>query len=237
MKTILLAGEDTNFLAALRNILADAEYETVLVRNFQQVSGQINKQLPDLIILDVEAVDASLLHFCKRLRQNPATMDVKLIILGERRDPQEMPQLLDAGADLYLSKPYQSSELIARIRALLRRRDTVMHWKNGSVIEIDLAHRLLKVNGRLVLLTPMEFDLMAYLCQASEEYLSAQLLLKNVWRYPDGSGDTALVRNHIRNLRAKIEDDSDRPRIIESLPKRGYRINGDVRWVEAVSTH
>ena len=161
-------------------------------------------------------------------------MTSALVVLSHDHEPDEIATVLDAGADLFMSKPIVVPELVARVRALLRRKGPDTVWDMQAILEIDANQRVVRINDeRSVQLTPVEFELLSFLIESDEEYHSARELLGLVWNYPEGSGDTALVRNHIRNLRSKLEDDPERPRIVESMPKRGYRINAQVKWTAA----
>ena len=235
MNTILLVGEDASLLLNLRHALNENGFEAVIVRNIQQLAPSLVKHEPDLILLEVVRVDATTLNLCKRIRQQAGVDTLPIVVAAKRQTAEDVAQVLDAGADLFMAKPLVMSELVARTRALLRRRERTTSWNDQTLLEIDLQERAVRVNGRDVSLTPVEFELLNYLCQNTDRYHPAQLLLKSVWKYPDGAGDTALVRNHVRNLRFKIEDDPDRPKVIESLPKRGYRVNAVVRWVDTIN--
>lgn len=232
MKTILLSGDDAALLLSLRHTLSNLGYRVELIRNYQTLPGAIHGSQPDVIVVDLAILDIRAHKICQRLRKSPHTSDVPLIIVSQKPSPEAVASIFDAGADLFMSKPIVPIELAARIRALLRRREAQEAWHDNPVIEIDSQQRVARVDERDVLLTPVEFELLNQLCDKGEEYQSARQLLSRVWNYPDGSGDTALVRNHIRNLRFKLEQDPERPRIVESLPKRGYRVNAEVRWLD-----
>lgn len=229
MKEILIAGSDPRFLLNLQKSLVNEQYDIVLLNTDTDLRADLIDYSADLMILDIDVVNHRTLQLCQDIRSLIDTLP--LIVLAQEPDTHEVIDLLDAGADLFLEKPFATPELIARIRALLRRHRGEGSWDDPSQLFLEPRQRTVKINQRHIKLTRMEFVLLSYLCQDTENHHSAQKLLKEVWKYPNGTGDTALVRNHIRNLRNKLEEDPERPRIVESLPKRGYRINADVHWM------
>lgn len=234
MTTILLAGDDAGLILSLRKSLTeDAKFNVVTARKELSILLAATEDHPDLIVLDVAQIDASSMNTIARIRQTPGLMGTAIMVLSKRHAAEDVAKVLDIGADLFLAKPVVNQELVARIKALLRRTISQNMWETQALIEIDVQQRNIHVNKRVVNLTPVEFQLIHYLCESDQEYHSAHDLLRNVWGYPEGTGDTALVRNHIRNLRSKIEDDAERPRIVESMPKRGYRINANIKWATA----
>jgi two-component system KDP operon response regulator KdpE len=181
---------------------------------------------PDLIILDLGLPDIDGVEVARRIRE---WSQVPIIILSVREQESEKIAALDAGADDYLTKPFGTGELMARIRAAIRRST---HPESEPVIEVgqlkvDLAHRLVTLAGVEVPLTPTEYDILRLMAQSIGKVLTHRQLLQQVWGHPYGE-DLHLLRVNISNLRRKIESDPARPRYIVTEAGVGYRLRYDV---------
>lgn len=230
MSKILLAGEDASLILTLRHELSEDGHDVRTARKQNSILRAVAEEAPDLVVVEIAEINARSIDLVRKIRQTPSVMASALVALSRGHEADEVASVLDAGADLFMARPIAMPELKARIRALLRRSGPLAVWENQIVMEINPTQRLVRIGDRTAQLTPVEYDLLAYMCASDEEYHPARHLLHEVWEYPPGAGDTALVRNHIRNLRAKLEEDPERPRILESMPKRGYRVNAEVRW-------
>ena len=178
-----------------------------------------------LIILDVTLPDMSGYELCTRLRAMPYADRTPILFLSGQHGAQHVAQALDCGGDDYLRKPFAMRELNARIRALLRRAKFDEPAGSAPELRLSPADNSVEIDGRHIVLTRTEFQLLRYLCENANRHHTASQLLESLWNYPPGRGDTALVRNHVRNLRRKIEHDPDRPSIIISSHGRGYTVN------------
>jgi two-component system KDP operon response regulator KdpE len=181
---------------------------------------------PDVVILDLGLPDLEGVEVVRRMRE---WTEVPIIILSVREQESDKIAALDAGADDYLTKPFGTGELMARIRAALRR---TTHQENEPIIElnklkIDLARRQVTVAGVEISLTPTEYDILRLLAQNSGKVLTHRQLLQNVWGHAYGE-DLHLLRVNISNLRRKIEPDSTRPYYIQTEPGVGYRLRSEV---------
>jgi two-component system response regulator VicR len=145
--------------------------------------------------------------------------------------PYTIAEAMDAGGDDFIRKPFIVREFTARLRAHLRRVTRVEPVDTLPTIRIYPDLRVVLVDDREIDLTQVEFDLLKFLCLAPTKLHSTQDLLIQVWQYPPDAGDTALVRNHIRNLRRKLEDSPERPEIIQSRHGRGYTIKAHVQII------
>ena len=188
----------------------------------------IHEQAPHLIILDVRLPDGSGFDFCRQLRQEGHTQPV--LMLTARREELDKVLGLEMGADDYMTKPFSLRELIARLRAMLRRSYGAFAagdesgsslYASDLVINLDTAQVF---RGQAVLnLTPTEYRLLVYLARHSGQSLSRSQILAAVWNDPYGVESERTVNVHIRRLREKIEPDPSRPALILTVPGIGYR--------------
>ena len=194
---------------------------------FEAASGQaamaaITTQRPDVIILDLGLPDIDGVDVTRMLREWTQT---PLIILSVRGQEEDKIAALDAGADDYLTKPFGMGELLARLRAALRRASHSVGesvFANGELV-VDLTRRQVTISGREAQLTPTEYDLLRMLVTHAGQVLTHRHLLREVW----GIGyeqETHILRVNISNLRRKIEPDPTRPRYILTEPGVGYRL-------------
>jgi two-component system KDP operon response regulator KdpE len=173
------------------------------------------------VIIDLVLPDGTGTEVCRELRRWSSVPIIVLSAVGEER---EKVAALDAGADDYVTKPVGIEELLARLRATLRRGipSREPHVKLGE-LEIDLEQRELRVTGRLVHLTPHQFDLLAVFSRNVGKLLTHRMLLREVWG-PAYGAESNLLRVHVAQLRRKIESDTARPRYLLTEPGAGYRL-------------
>jgi len=177
---------------------------------------------PDLIILDLGLPDMDGVEVTRQLRE---WTHIPIIILSVREQDRDKIDALDAGADDYLTKPFSSGELMARMRAALRRsvQSTSEPVFETDDMKVDLTRRQVRVSGEEILLTPTEYDLLRILVQNAGRVLTHRQLLRQVWGNAYES-ETHLLRVNMSNLRRKIEPDPTRPRYIITEPGVGYRL-------------
>lgn len=181
--------------------------------------------LPDLVILDLMLPGLDGWEICRRMKENEVTREIPVIILTARRDERDVVAGLDLGADDYLRKPFSMSELLARVRALLRRTGRkVGSVEKTSVGPLVLDHEAESVTlrGEPLELSPTEYRLLETLARSAGRVLSREELLGKVWGYY--AGDTRTVDVHIWRLRRKIEDNPENPKMLHTLRGRGYRL-------------
>ncbi len=179
---------------------------------------------PDLVVLDLMLPDRSGIEVCRELR---TWMTAPILILSVRSNEADKITALDEGADDYLTKPFSAGELLARIRALLRRAAALTSpppvVKTGD-LEVDIARRLVKRGGDEIALTPTEFDILAYLARNAGLVVTQRAILENVWG-PEWVEDAQPLRVHVSNLRKKIEPQPGGPRYIITEPGVGFRFS------------
>ena len=179
---------------------------------------------PDLIILDLGLPDTGGLEVCREIR---AWSNVPILVLSARHADDEKVRLLDAGADDYLTKPFSTSELQARARALLRRAATSAGPGEARIaigdLVLDLTARTLTRGGELLHVTPIEWDLLVVLMRNAGRTLTHHYLFSEVWRGRQFGDAQQYLRVYVAHLRRKIETDSIRPRYIATEPGVGYR--------------
>lgn len=236
MYKILIADSDKSLLGRTTNFLQQAEYTIYTARNAGEVLEQLAVAVPDLFLIDMMLPGANGFNLCRILRSNPKTAKVPILFLMSQESQYSAADALKAGGDDVIRKPFAVRELLARIRANLRWLSTTVK-EIPAIIRISPATYQVFINDREVSLTRVEFNLLSYMCQDPQKWHRTQELLEHVWHYPGGVGDTALVRNHIRNLRRKLEDNPDRPTIIQSRHGRGYAVRAQVQFGSAAASH
>ena len=176
---------------------------------------------PDLVILDLGLPDMDGIEVTRRTRE---WSKVPIIILSVREQEDDKIAALDAGADDYLTKPFGMGELLARIRTVLRRQNSGSSEPVFSIegLVVDLANRLVTMNGTEVQLTPTEYDILRALVIHAGKVLTNRQLLKQVWG--EGYDDLHILRVNVSNLRHKLEPDPSRPTYIHTEPGVGYRL-------------
>ncbi len=212
---ILIVGTDCTG-ALIGKALRDEDYQLDTIPTLEIIGSRLDQHIPDLMIIEATHLDGLLL--CKQMRANPLMARLPMLFLTKVEDVHAVAAILNAGGDDHLRTPFAERELAARVRALLRRAATHQH----AALTLEPSSRSVLVAGRRAVLTSTEYDLLTMLYHHSGKPLSAAALLQLVWHYPPGSGDLALVRNHIHNLRDKIEEDPDHPTLLISRHGRGY---------------
>jgi DNA-binding response OmpR family regulator len=228
MTTILLVDDDKMITDPLANRLREAEYTVLVAHNGRSGLDMALTQQPDVVVLDVMMPDMDGWDVCKALRrQSP----VPILMLTARGDEVDRILGLELGADDYLTKPFSTRELIARLRALRRRIQLdqalpapVTELAAGPV-QLILNTRQTFVNGREVTLRYKEFELLSLLVSQAGSIVSRADLFDQVWG-TDWLGDTRTLDVHIRWLREKIEEDASRPRYIQTVRGVGYLFQG-----------
>jgi two-component system, OmpR family, KDP operon response regulator KdpE len=218
---VLVVDDEPQILRALQTTLRGAGYDVETAATAESALANAAARPPAAVILDLVLPDGSGTDVARELRTWSEAPIVVLSAVGEER---EKIAALDAGADDYVTKPFSVDELLARLRAVLRRNapSSGPKLKVGE-IEIDVPERTVTVNGQRVKLTPHEFDLLRVLAQNEGKLLTHRMLLQEVWG-PAYQREAHYVHVYVSHLRAKIEPDPARPRYVLTEPGAGYRL-------------
>jgi two-component system OmpR family response regulator len=223
---IIIVEDDPNILEALKYNLGKEGYDTITAIDGVQALELARTNKPDLIVLDIMLPKMSGFEVCRILRKE---MAIPIIMLTARDDEIDKVTGLDLGADDYMTKPFSMRELMARIRAMLRRVEiqTVIPETPLSFgdLEVDTLHHVITRAGNTLNLSPKEFDLLVFLTSNKGLVFTRDQLLEKVWGYYY-SGDTRTVDVHIRWLREKIEANSEEPKHLITIRGVGYKFEG-----------
>ena len=223
---IYLVEDDDSIRELVLYTLHTTGFEAEGFRNAADFWQALEKELPQLVLLDIMLPDEDGLHILKRLRAGAETADLPVMMLTAKSSEYDRVVGLDSGADDYMPKPFGMMELVSRVRALLRRaakpaaEDKL--FTAGS-LAVDVKRRAVTVDGEPVILTYKEFELLCYLLENRGVVLSRDQILTKIWDY-NYSGETRTVDVHIRTLRQKL---GDAGALIETVRGEGYRLAQD----------
>ena len=219
--TILVVDDDSQIRRVMRNALSFHGYTIIEARNGEEALKKVRVDRLDLIILDLNMPDMDGIEVCREIR---VVSNLPIIMLTVRNAEKDKVRALDAGADDYVVKPFGIDELLARIRAALRRGpgEPVEASVVTKEMHLDFDSRTIVVLGKSVHLTPKEFELLRELVTNAGKPVSHRRLLQAVWG-PDYGEETESLRVMVNQLRKKIEPDPSNPRFIRTEPWIGYR--------------
>ncbi len=229
MFSILVVDDEQHILELIRYNLEKEGYKVLAAADGKTAVEVARSEKPDLVLLDVMLPGFDGLSVCRALRQNDSTRKIPIIMISARGEELDKVLGLEMGADDYVTKPFSIRELLARIKARLRRQQEESDaFKNdGGVIthgklSIDQSKFLVVVDGVRQDLTPKEFELLRFLAMEPGKVFSRDYLLEKIWGY-DYTGDSRTVDVHIRHIRQKFEQIPDCPQFIETVRGVGYR--------------
>jgi DNA-binding response OmpR family regulator len=220
---ILVADDDRDMVDILSYWLKGHGYEVVRAFDGEQAIKRWRETLPDLVILDVEMPKIDGFEVCRQMRNETNSM---VLILTAHDQEEDEIRGLELGADDYLRKPFSPRQLLARIKAILRRASNVRGSASSSTITVGpfsldaMRHEVVR-DGVKIRLTPTESRLLHLLMTHTGQVLTTDMIIERVWGY-DEAGDSGLVKTHIRHLRQKIEPNANQPRYITTVPGVGY---------------
>jgi two-component system, OmpR family, KDP operon response regulator KdpE len=222
---ILAVDDEEQIRRALRSILHTRNYVVDLAETGREALIKAIDEPPDLVILDLGLPDMSGIEVCHELR---SWTTVPILVLSVRSAETDKIEALDEGADDYLTKPFSAGELLARIRALLRRAaalESPPPVVTVGDLTVDVARRIVTVSGEAISLTPTEFDILALLARNADTVVTQKMILERVWG-PEWAEDAQTLRVHVSHLRRKIGQTPNGPRYIITEPGVGFRFCG-----------
>ena len=220
--SVLIVDDEPQIVRALKVLLRSAGYDVRAATTKAEALDALAVRPPDALVLDLVLPDGSGVEVCQEVRRWSA---LPILVLSAIGDEREKVAALDAGADDYVTKPFGTDELLARLRAVLRRADGA---SGGAVValgdlEIDLADRSVTRAGDEIRLTPTEWDLVHVLARHAGKLVTHRQLLHEVWG-PEFGEETHYLRVHVAHIRAKLEPDPSRPRYLITEPGVGFRL-------------
>ena len=224
MKPRVLVVDDDLALAEMLGIVLRAEkFDPVFVTDGRDAMSAFRSARPDLVLLDIMLPHRDGIEICRDIR---STSGVPIVMLTARSDTAEVVRGLEVGADDYIVKPFKPAELVARMRARLRRDgsqdERVPEVLRLGGIEIDMPAHTVRRGDQIISLTPLEFDLLVALASKPRQVFTREVLLQQVWGYRHAA-DTRLVNVHVQRLRGKVERDPEHPEIVVTVRGVGYR--------------
>ena len=240
-RKILVVDDEAVLAETIAYNLEQAGYHVITAADGNSALDAARSERPDLIVLDIMLPGMDGLEVCRQLRRENKTATTPILMLTARGDEIDKVVGLEVGADDYVTKPFGRRELLARVRALIRRSDYAPAGEGESgeepeqdrrpanrelvagPLRIDLAGRRVNCRGQDIELQPKQFELLAYLVRNRGTVLTRDQLLHNVWGY-DYVGDTRTVDVHVRWLREKLEEDPANPKLIQTVRGVGYAL-------------
>jgi two-component system KDP operon response regulator KdpE len=221
---VLVVDDDLSIRRALKSVLRARSFDVELAETGREAIEKASERTPDFVVLDLSLPDMDGLEVCRGLRQ---WLESPILVLSVRQDEGDKIAALDSGADDYMTKPFSTGELLARLRALTRR----VHGPESQPamltvgdLSVDLAARRVFDAGREIRLTRIEFDILAYLARNAGRVVTSRMILESVWG-PGYGDDVQTLRVHVSNLRKKIEAEPALPRYVITEPGVGFRLD------------
>jgi len=217
---VLVVDDDASLAEMLSIVLRQEGFDSQLVGRGDEALDAFRDYRPDLVLLDLMLPGRDGIDVCKEIR---AESGVPIVMLTAKGDTVDVVLGLESGADDYVVKPFKPKELVARIRARVRRNDTAQsETLTVGDVTIDVAGHRVTRGGTPISLTPLEFDLLVALARKPWQVFTREVLLEQVWGYRHAA-DTRLVNVHVQRLRSKIEHDPENPEIVVTVRGVGYR--------------
>ncbi len=221
---VLVVDDDSSLAEMLTIVLRQEGFEPVVCGTGDEALPAFREHRPDIVLLDVMLPGMDGIAVCRALR---AESGVPIVMLTARSDTVDVVVGLESGADDYMVKPFKPKELVARIRARLRRNDDPAPEQiTVRDLTIDVAGHSVRRDDTVITLTPLEFDLLLCLARKPWQVFSREVLLEQVWGYRHAA-DTRLVNVHVQRLRSKIEHDPENPEIVVTVRGVGYKAGTD----------
>lgn len=233
MTNVLLIDDDNNFLKNVSTFLERSGLVVIQAKNGQEGLQVLeNRQCTiDIILVDFLMPVIDGVEFCREVRKKEANKNTPIIMLTALSDISDKFVAFESGADDYLTKPFETLELLLRIKSLLKRNNAekkpvgANEIDKNQPIKLDKKNASLNILGEIIRLTVSEFSIFEYLFKKKGEPISSEELLEKVMGYASVSGDTSTIRFHIKNIRRKIEKDPTTPKILINMQGLGYTIS------------
>ena len=217
---VLVVDDDTALAEMLGIVLRGEGFDTSFCADGSLALEAFRSSRPDLVLLDVMLPGRDGIEVCRQIR---AESGVPIVMLTAKTDTVDVVLGLESGADDYVVKPFKPKELVARVRARLRRTDDpAPEVLEIGDLSIDVAGHAVRRDGQVIGLTPLEFDLLVALARKPWQVFTREVLLEQVWGYRHAA-DTRLVNVHVQRLRSKVERDPERPEIVVTVRGVGYK--------------
>jgi len=217
---VLVVDDDTALAEMLGIVLRGEGFEPVFCGDGNGALEAFRSTRPDLVLLDLMLPGRDGIEVCRQIRSESG---VPIVMLTAKSDTVDVVLGLESGADDYVVKPFKPKELVARVRARLRRSDEPAPEQLGiGDLGIDVAGHSVRRDGQVIPLTPLEFDLLVALARKPWQVFTREVLLEQVWGYRHAA-DTRLVNVHVQRLRSKIERDPEKPEIVITVRGVGYK--------------
>jgi two-component system response regulator MtrA len=217
---VLVVDDDTALAEMLGIVLRGEGFEPVFCADGERAMGAFRESRPDLVLLDLMLPGKDGIEVCREIRGESG---VPIVMLTAKGDTVDVVLGLESGADDYIVKPFKPKELVARIRARIRRTDEPRpETLEIADLVIDVAGHSVRRDGQQIALTPLEFDLLVALVRKPWQVFTREVLLEQVWGYRHAA-DTRLVNVHVQRLRSTIERDPEHPEIVETVRGVGYK--------------
>ncbi len=227
MTTILVIDDDELVSRTLQRALKMYGYHVMVANSGTEGLQLARRHVPDLFILDIMMPGADGYQVCRQIRGDPMLSDLPVLFLTAKLKDEDKIEGFRAGADDYLTKPFNMEELQLRVKAIMRRivpKEPIQSTTDVVAGDVVLDTRSFQVTTPhgTALLTNVQFDLLYHLMSNADQVFNSQQLLQDVWDYPRDTGSPELVRAHIKNLREKIEPEPSNPRYIRTVQGHGY---------------
>ena len=219
MARVLVVDDDQALSEMLGIVLRAEGYDALFCDDGSKAQGIFKETKPDLVLLDLMLPGIDGIEVCKRIRSESG---VPIVMLTARGDTLDIVKGLESGADDYIVKPFKPKELVARIKARLRKEDVKAETLALADLTIDVIGHSVKRDGKEISLTPLEFDLLLALARKPWQVYTREQLLTDVWHYRNPA-DTRLVNVHVQRLRSKVEHDPENPEIVMTVRGVGYK--------------
>lgn len=221
--SILIIDDDPDILRVLRANLELYKYNVATAGSWAEAQKAISEKMPDLIILDLILPDGDGVEICRTLRRQFPLLPIIMLTAKDKISDKVVG--LESGADDYVVKPFETLELVARIKACLRRSKPSEEQITVGGLHIDFRKRIVKVKNKEIILTHKEYDLLCFLVANRGSAVSREAIKRHLWRETKIYSWSRVIDVHIMHLREKIEDNPSEPEYIITVPGIGYRFN------------